>query len=298
METAINRRHLIGGAAVASLASLLPGKNALLALAQADHGLFEEYGLPEITVSVTNDSYSLSESEVSAGRYLFTLVNESDYEVYASVVELTDTITLDRLTGLEDEELDHEELPEWLFEMNGLGGAVTLPGTSVRFVLDLPAGEYAVLPEAPDAPLGPAALVVTGELPDELPAITSDASFEMTEMAFHSHSGIGGGSQVVEVINAGAQPHFAVLVGVPDGTTIEDFEALMGAFATGDFEGVKLSPDDLIGNFETSMQSPGTTMWIEVDVSEGTYLLLCFFPDIETGAPHAMLGMVEIIVVD
>ena len=35
----------------------------------------------------------------------------------------------------------------------------------------------------------------------------------------------------------------------------------------------------------------------EVDLEPGTYSMICFMPD-PSGTPHAMLGMVEVIVVE
>ena len=40
--------------------------------------LFADLGLPELTVTATNEGFELSESEVEAGRYLVHFVNESD----------------------------------------------------------------------------------------------------------------------------------------------------------------------------------------------------------------------------
>ena len=38
--------------------------------------------------------------------------------------------------------------------------------------------------------------------------------------------------------------------------------------------------------------SPGNTVWAVLDLEPGDYIAICFVPDAESGAPHAMLGMI------
>ena len=38
--------------------------------------------------------------------------------------------------------------------------------------------------------------------------------------------------------------------------------------------------------------SPGATNYVELDAQPGEYLVACFVPDVETGMPHAMMGMI------
>ena len=39
-------------------------------------------------------------------------------------------------------------------------------------------------------------------------------------------------------------------------------------------------------------------MWLAVDFAPGTYLAACFITDPETGMPHAMIGMIQVIVIE
>lgn len=55
-----------------------------------------------------------------------------------------------------------------------------------------------------------------------------------------------------------------------------------------------LALEDIHDLYESSILSSGQTMWIEVDLSPGTYGLACFLPDQGTQAPHAMLGMMQV----
>jgi hypothetical protein len=41
--------------------------------------------------------------------------------------------------------------------------------------------------------------------------------------------------------------------------------------------------------------SPGRTAQLSYKLPAGTYVLLCFVPDAETGEPHAAMGMHEVV---
>jgi hypothetical protein len=144
-------------------------------------------------------------------------------------------------------------------------------------------------------------LIVTGDMPEDLPLVDADVTIEMVEMAFNLSGDLSSSHHVIEVINAGAQPHFAEFLGVPDGTTVEDFMDLVASFGGGPDatpEETRLSMTDISPAFMTGVLSPGATMWSELSLDPGTYLLVCFVPDTETGIPHAMLGMVDIYIIE
>ena len=61
--------------------------------------LFADLGLPELTVTATDEGFELSESEVEAGRYLVHFVNETDNpDIAAGFVRLVEGKTLDDLS--------------------------------------------------------------------------------------------------------------------------------------------------------------------------------------------------------
>jgi hypothetical protein len=47
-----------------------------------------------------------------------------------------------------------------------------------------------------------------------------------------------------------------------------------------------------------ALQSGGTTTWQEFDLDPGSYAVLCFIVDPETGVPHLMDGMVKTFTVE
>ena len=87
---------IVGTVAIVLLGSA--GAMAQDATPEASPGgesLFAELGLPELTVTATNEGFEVSESEVEAGRYLVHLVNETDNpDIAAGFVRLSPMIRL------------------------------------------------------------------------------------------------------------------------------------------------------------------------------------------------------------
>jgi hypothetical protein len=82
-------------------------------------------------------------------------------------------------------------------------------------------------------------------------------------------------------------PHFLVLVHVKNGTTKKQVE--QGLQSNG--------PPSFIrnGDFSTDLMSPNQSMTISYRLPKGEYAELCFFPDLQTGMPHAFMGMIRIV---
>lgn len=87
------------------------------------------------------------------------------------------------------------------------------------------------------------------------------------------------------------QTHEFGLLRVPAGTT----RAQVLACIRGQTCTVKAAPIDSGG---AQASAPGRTHWVELNLQPGTYAALCFVPDIRTGMPHAVMGMVTVFVVD
>lgn len=305
MDIPISRRTLVIGTAVTSIASMLPA-GMVVAHARQDAspepsgGGLADLGLPEITVTIAADAFTVSESEIAAGRYLVTVENNHEEALAAVFQEIPEGATIEEMTAL----LTDPEVtvpPDWYYTVHSAGGASAQPGASRRFVVDLAEGRYMVHWDNVVPGLSAHELVVTGDMPADLPQVDADMSIEMLEMSFNLEGALTSGEHILEVTNVGAQPHFAEFMGVPDGTTVQDFVDLMASFAAGpDATPVEtsLSIADISPGFMTGVLSPGVTMWAELSLDPGTYLLVCFVPDPETGAPHAMLGMVGAYVVE
>ncbi len=119
------------------------------------------------------------------------------------------------------------------------------------------------------------------------------------DMAFTLDQPLHAGPQTVALTNAGEQPHFLGLAGVPAGTTVHDEVQLSETYLSPKAPPpANLSCDDLEPVFGSAELSSGMTNWFSVDLTPGDYLLVCFVPDQTTGVPHAMLGMIQIVTVE
>jgi hypothetical protein len=106
------------------------------------------------------------------------------------------------------------------------------------------------------------------------------------------------GPQVIAVTNVGAQPHHLFMARTPEQVTEEQIGQILelemqGATPAPD-EGLP-NPDEFLPVAYVSTLSSGVTAWIPVNLEQGTYVMVCFVPDIETGMPHAFEGMYQII---
>ena len=111
----------------------------------------------------------------------------------------------------------------------------------------------------------------------------------MQDFAFRIPEQVPAGPQIWEVTNTGEQPHFIFLAKGPDDLTRDDVLAILEADATGGTPppGVPNPETDFSDVSETSALPSGKSMWLEFDLAPGTYVAICFFPDWETGMPHA-----------
>jgi len=46
----------------------------------------------------------------------------------------------------------------------------------------------------------------------------------------------------------------------------------------------------------SDVESPGVSLQLTYNLPAGTYVLLCFVADDQTGMPHAMMGMHKVVV--
>lgn len=86
------------------------------------------------------------------------------------------------------------------------------------------------------------------------------------------------------------QTHEFQLVRVPAGTTKDELLSCL----TGGACALTAQPIDSGG---ASAIAPGRTHWVELHLQPGTYAAWCFVPDIETGMPHALMGMISVFTV-
>ena len=235
---------LAGAGALAVVAAGAPGR-----LTRAQEGTpaagaggeaFADLGLPELTITITEDSFAGLESEVSPGTYLVHATSEASQPSFLTFMQLPEGMTSSDLLALLSGNAEGtpvaegEEIlvapPEWFYTTHIAGGAGVGPGQTVHFVIALQPGNYVVWGEDPTAPQAPVDLSVAGDpaAAGATPAADVTILEVVTEdgFAFEYDGDFVAGTQVVAVTNNSDQPHFVEIDLLPDGTTSEDIDAL------------------------------------------------------------------------
>jgi hypothetical protein len=265
-------------------------------------GAWAALGLPEINLTVTDTIQGMPES-IEAGRYLLTVTGEAgpdDFAIGAVFMQLPEGLAFEDAMGQAAQSED--QVPAFFYESVFAGGAAALvPAgqTSATAIIDIAPGAGQWIALDPSFTRQPVPFAVTGEMPADLPEPESNATLTTGEMYIEAAEGqLIAGENLVKVTNEGAQPHFIEMMKVPEGTTNDNVAAAiqmeMGA-----------TPEAEPLNFEEAMpaayiadQSAGVTAWTAVTLEAGTYAVTCWIADPETGMPHAMLGMHNVIVVE
>jgi hypothetical protein len=89
--------------------------------------------------------------------------------------------------------------------------------------------------------------------------------------------------------NGATQPHFLVLQHVARSTTRKQVTEYFQSGAQGQPSFGRQGSD------ETGLISPGRALRYHYNLHRGRYLLMCFMPDLDTGAPHAFMGMYRLV---
>lgn len=94
----------------------------------------------------------------------------------------------------------------------------------------------------------------------------------------------------IKLINrSDVSPHFVVLQHVAKGTTRKEVLDCIRDESNCSFDFARA------GSAETGSLSPHHAFVFDYSLPRGTYALMCFFPDPDTGMPHAAMGMVRIV---
>jgi hypothetical protein len=272
------------------------GKRVLAQEATPVAGSLAGYGLPAIRVTAGEATFEGVPAELAAGRYLLSLEQGAGSEGGIGFLQLPDGMDL---AGFEEVLETADEPPDWYFTAEQAGGLGS-PGLAV---IDLTPGTWIGWGDDPMSPLRPVEVVVTGDAaatPGTGSDIAADVTVTMFEFDFSVEGSFRAGRQVIEVVNVGAQPHFLLALRSDVPITNEQVERLLDL----DMSGGTPEPGEMLPNpdeMELSLYVPtlstGRRQWVEADLGQGWHALLCFVPDLVSGAPHAMLGMYEVIVI-
>jgi hypothetical protein len=280
-------------------------------------------GLPELQVRITDTAYEGLPAETAAGRYLLTLEVETAEGGGLNFLQLPEGMTFDDFMALlagppaaspeammgtpgaeagPPEGEGEDRPPEWYFQTAMAGGTGAFAGPA-QAIIDLTPGEWIAWAGFPDAPQAPVGLTVTGEA-GATPAAGAEPAADVTVTMFEYDFAVEGtltpGSHVFAVTNVGAQPHEMFMLRAPGPVTEEQVAQVLDMEMTGATPAADAdlpNPEEFFPAAAMTPLSMGKTGWIPVNLEAGTYIILCFVPDIESGMPHAYHGMYQVITV-
>lgn len=154
-------------------------------------------------------------------------------------------------------------------------------------LLSSPNTQYFLFDDSGNLPNRPKLLTTTAAAgPQTLP--TSSATVvAMTNKRFGGDNVLPANGTITFENKSTESPHFLILQQVKDGTTRKQvIAALQSHSGPGPFLRHEQAAD---------VMSNGHAMNMHVQLPAGTYAEMCFFPDPQTGMPHALMGMVRIV---
>ena len=304
----MDRRHWHGsrravlrrGAAFAAsgmVAATLAGRGMSAVFAQATPAASPTAltGYPEIKVTITDRAVQASAATVAAGYALLTFTNQTKQPTSGGILGPGPGQTMAALQAALQAAAatPNNQFPPFLYGATILGGpGDAQPGGSSRAVVKIPAGRWAIFAEGPQPPALLTATAASGNRPEPAAAV------QVTEVNFafgFERAGIRAGRQVWKVTNAGTQPHEFNVNQVPAGTTFAQVlqVASLPPNATPAPGMLPFAAFRDMGG--VSLQSPGQSVWTELELTPGRYAAMCFVPD--KHAPtmiHAMEGMIAL----
>lgn len=243
------------------------------------------------TVVVTATDYAFdAPATIPAGVTTFRLVNRGKEWHHLVLVKMPEGKTLEDIA----KESKGDMPPSWIQLTGGPNAAD--PGSETSATQLVEPGHYALLCVIPSPDGKPhmmkgmaRILDVTGPAAAAASAPSADITMKLADYSFVLSKPLTAGTHVIEVENAGPQPHEVVLVKLAPGKSVQDFLAW-------GMKPVGPPPASAVGGI--SPMDKGRAAQMKVDLKPGDYALICFIPDAKDRKPHLAHGMVQQIRVE
>jgi hypothetical protein len=252
---------------------------------------------PTVVNVSANDSTIEAPDTLSAGFITVRLVNHGTEGHGATLVRLGDGKTLpEYLDAYDEANRIRGPRPAWA---SFHGGAAVLPGAeAAAATLYLEPGNYAWVCFVPgpdgrvhlrDRRQAHAFVVVPrGEVPAPAPPEPT-ISVRMVDFGYELSGPVAAGKHLIQVTNAGVEPHHTILFRLAPGKALDDFKAWVANQMQGE------GPAEFVGAL--AEQTGGTRAWLEVDLAAGNYVLVCLVAGRDE-EPHMAKGMIQQIQVE
>jgi hypothetical protein len=120
---------------------------------------------------------------------------------------------------------------------------------------------------------------------------SGEATYVATEFAFEGPDTLPAGEVTVAMDNQGKQMHELAMGELLDGKTMDDVHALLK-------KGMPKKPPAWFRDVSGTGAKPGEVGEMDVELTPGSYIMLCFVPDKASKTPHVMLGMMKEVTVE
>jgi hypothetical protein len=259
-------------------------------------------GLPEITLRQMPDgTVEGAPAEVAAGRYLVSLTSVGEVSSYVNFVQVPAGISEDEATA-QVLETASQDVPHAGYVYGG--GSFALENETAWFVVELTAGDWrtAISYQAGEdgeeiMQLIPLTVTAGPASPPASPAasgIPASVRLQLRDVAFGGlEQPVPAGPQIWEITNVGEQPRQVVFWRTNGSVTVEQFQQMMAGMMSGTPVPGAPTFDQFTGVAYAAILSPGKTVWLEPDLTPGTYMVVSYVFDPETGQPAFALGMVQ-----
>jgi hypothetical protein len=173
-----------------------------------------------------------------------------------------------------------------------LYGGLDADNGTIRGSVVLPkAGTYVVYNDSGNLPVQPQWLTVTGPAVKRANPNSSATVVATSAKRFAGAKTLPARGTITFKNASTNSPHMLILQHVTTGTTRKQVLQWLQSGPQG-------NPSfGLQGSANTDIVGEGTAQTLTYRLPKGEYIELCFFPDLKTGMPHALMGMVGVVTV-
>jgi hypothetical protein len=224
---------------------------------------------------------------VEAGLVTVVLDNQVETWHHVQLIRLPEGMTVEDFGAGMAQMQPGSPPPPWLEAAGGVNPPA--PGELGRTTMYLEPGEYAVacfvdmpdrIPHVMKGMIQP--LTVTPASSGAVPLPATDLSLTLVDYAFSFSAPPTSGTHVIRVENGATQWHEIALFRFEPGKTMDDLMAWAETY-----EG----PAPVVAAGGIPGIAPGQAVNMELALTPGEYVALCFLPDMGDGQPHMMHGM-------
>lgn len=227
---------------------------------------------------------------VPAGQVTFRMINAGSEFHHVQIVRLPQG--MDR-TALRRALQSPGPAPEGVLFVGGPG--TVAPNDSVDAVVGLEPGQYGLVCFVQGADhvahlqKGMVAMFEVTDAERGEARVAADIEIALRDYEFVLSKPATAGRRTLRIVNEAEQPHEMFIARMTPGATAQDLLHWIGAGAQGPPPAVPLGG--------VMSLSTGIANHVTLDLTPGTYALICFVPDTGDGRPHFMHGMATDLVV-